>query len=137
MHGQPSDTKPTLLLVEDEQDTARLITLIMGKEGYRVVHAADGREALRVIGSMPPPTLVLLDIHLPHVNGIQVLDTIRTKPDWDNIPVVMLTAVADEPHVREAFSLSVKDYVVKPFKPEALVSYLKQLCNPPPQRQAS
>ncbi len=81
MHGQPSDTKPTLLLVEDEQDTARLITLIMGKEGYRVVHAADGREALRVIGSMPPPTLVLLDIQLPHVNGIQVLDTIRTEPN--------------------------------------------------------
>lgn len=137
MHDQSPNHKPTLLHVEDEKDTANLVRLIMEAKGYQVVHAADGREAQHLIGSMPPPTLVLLDIQLPYVNGVKVLDTIRTTPGWNDVPVVMLTAVADEQNVREAFSLNVTDYVVKPFKPEALVAYLEQFDPTLPQGQAS
>ena len=137
MHDQSANHKPTLLHVEDEEDTANLVRLIMEAKGYHVVRAVDGREAQHLICSMAPPTLVLLDIQLPHVNGVKVLDTIRATPDWDNVPVVMLTAVADEQNVREVFSLNVTDYVVKPFKPESLVAYLEQYYPNRPQRQAS
>ena len=136
MHDKSANHKPTLLHVEDEEDTANLVRLIMEAKGYHVVRAVDGREAQHLIGSMAPPTLVLLDIQLPHVNGVKVLDTIRATPDWDDVPVVMLTAVADEQNIREVFSLNVTDYVLKPFKPEALVAYLEQFHSTLPQGEA-
>ena len=137
MHDQSPNHKPTLLHVEDEEDTANLVRLIMEAKGCQVMHAADGREAQHLISSMPPPMLVLLDIQLPHVNGVKVLDMIRTTPGWDDVPVVMLTAVADEHTVREVFSLNVTDYVLKPFKPEVLVAYLEQFQPTLSQGQAS
>jgi len=126
MNDQPSENKPLLLLVEDEQDTADLVRLIMEEEGYHVRHTADGHEALEQIALMPPPSLVLLDIQLPHVDGITVLETIRATPDWQNVQVIMLTAVSDEQRIRQAVSLSVQDYVLKPFRRETLLRYVGQ-----------
>lgn len=126
MTNQPSETQPHLLLVEDEQDTADLVTQIMKERGYQVSHAADGSAALEKIALMPPPSLVMLDILLPHVDGITVLETIRVTPDWERVPVVMLTAVADPERIRKVSSLNVQDYVLKPFRRETLLRYVDQ-----------
>lgn len=101
MVDRPSGNKPPLLLVEDEPDTASLVKLIMEGKGYEVLHAATGSEALDKIALMPPPSLVLLDIQLPDVDGITILETIRATPDWQNVPVIMLTAVSDEQQIRK------------------------------------
>ena len=134
MSTQPSEAQPSLLLVEDEQDTADLVTLIMKERGYQVSHAADGSAALEKIALMPPPSLVMLDIQLPHVDGIAVLETIRATPDWQDVPVVMLTAVADADRIRKVRALAVQDYVLKPFKQETLLRYVEQARRTPPQR---
>ena len=118
MIDQPSGNKPPLLLVEDEPDTASLVKLIMEGKGYEVLHAATGSEALDKIALMPPPSLVLLDIQLPDVDGITILETIRATPDWQNVPVIMLTAVSDEQQIRKVLSLTVQGYVLKPFRRE-------------------
>lgn len=134
MTTQLSGAQPFLLLVEDEQDTADLVTLIMKEQGYQVSHAADGSAALEKIALMPPPSLVVLDIQLPHVDGITVLETIRATPDWQDVPVVMLTAVADADRIRKVRALAVQDYVLKPFKRETLLRYVEQARRTPPQR---
>ncbi|MGE0471282.1 MAG: response regulator [Nitrospira sp.] len=124
--SDPHD-KPILFIVEDEEDTANLIKLIMEKEGFWVVHAIDGRQALERIDDMPPPDVVLMDIQLPHVSGLSVLGVIRGKPEWRDIPVVMLTADSAQAEVRRAMDLGVQDYILKPFKREVLVTRLQQL----------
>lgn len=134
MVDQPSGNKPPLLLVEDEPDTASLVKLIMEGKGYEVLHAANGSEALDKIALMPPPSLVLLDIQLPDVDGITILETIRATPDWQNVPVIMLTAVSDEQQIRKVLSLTVQGYVLKPFKRETLMSTVER-CRTPPAQQ--
>ena len=124
-----------LLLVEDEQDTADLVTFVMKERGYQVLHAADGSVALEKIALMPPPSLVMLDIQLPHVDGITVLETIRGTPDWENVPVIMLTGVADTERFRKVSSLNIQDYVLKPFKRETLLRYVDRFRRASPQGQ--
>ncbi|MDH5497302.1 MAG: response regulator [Nitrospira sp.] len=126
MNDQPSRDTPHLLLVEDEPDTAELVTLIMKEQGYHVVHAPDGQVALEKIALMPAPSLVLLYIQLPHVDGIAILETIRATPDWEHVPVVMLTGVTDPQSIKKAAALKVQEYVLKPFKRETLLSYVER-----------
>jgi two-component system sensor histidine kinase/response regulator len=135
MIDQPSGNKPPLLLVEDEPDTASLVKLIMEGKGYQVLHAATGSEALDKIALMPPPSLVLLDIQLPDVDGITILETIRATPDWQNVPVIMLTAVSDEQQIRKVLSLTVQGYVLKPFRRETLLRSVDQSHRTPARPQ--
>jgi DNA-binding response OmpR family regulator len=127
MNESDQNSKPILLMVEDEEDTANLIKLIMEAEGFLVVHVSDGRQALEQIDGMPPPDVVLMDIQIPHVSGLSVLGIIRTKPEWNGIPIVMLTADSAQAEVRRAMDLGVQDYIVKPFKREVLVTRLQRL----------
>lgn len=135
MIDQPSGNKPPLLLVEDEPDTASLVKLIMEGKGYEVLHAATGSEALDKIALMPPPSLVLLDIQLPDVDGITILETIRATPDWQNVPVIMLTAVSDEQQIRKVLSLTVQGYVLKPIRRETLLRSVDQSHRTPARPQ--
>ncbi|MEQ1680713.1 MAG: response regulator [Nitrospira sp.] len=135
MVDRPSGNKPPLLLVEDEPDTASLVKLIMEGKGYEVLHAATGSEALDKIALMPPPSLVLLDIQLPDVDGITILETIRATPDWQNVPVIMLTAVSDEQQIRKVLSLTVQGYVLKPFRRETLLRSVDQSHRTPARPQ--
>jgi DNA-binding response OmpR family regulator len=135
MIDQPSGNKPPLLLVEDEPDTASLVKLIMEGKGYEVLHAATGSEALDKIALMPPPSLVLLDIQLPDVDGITILETIRATADWQNVPVIMLTAVSAEQQIRKVLSLTVQGYVLKPFRRETLLRSVDQSHRTPARPQ--
>ena len=119
-----------ILVVEDEPDTADLVKLILQENGYEVVHAADGQEALDKIASMSIPLLVLLDIQLPHVDGVTILETIRATPDWQHVPVVLLTAVVDPRCIRQAVAIKVQDYVLKPFTRDDLLRCVERTLTP-------
>ncbi len=135
MNNSSSGNDPLVLLVEDEQDTADLVTLIMKERGYQVLHAADGSVALEKVALMPPPSLVLLDIQLPDVDGITILETIRATPNWENVPVIMLTGVASQDAFRKVRALRVQDYVLKPFKRETLLRSVNQSRKTPARPQ--
>ncbi len=122
--------QPALFLIEDEPDTADLVTLLLQEKGYPVVHAIDGHDALNKIGSMRLPSLVLLDIQLPHVDGITILGTIRATPTWQDVPVVLLTAVVDPLCIRQAVSIRVQDYLLKPFKRDTLLKCIARTLTP-------
>lgn len=135
MNNSSSGNDPLVLLVEDEQDTADLVTLIMKERGYQVLHAADGSVALEKVALMPPPSLVLLDIQLPDVDGITILETIHATPNWENVPVIMLTGVASQDAFRKVRALRVQDYVLKPFKRETLLRSVNQSRKTPARPQ--
>jgi len=112
---------PTVLMIEDHDDTACLVRFILERNGYAVRHAPDGRNAKRLTESSEPPDLVLLDISLPSLSGFEVLRAIRSTPAWEQIPVVMLTANGRPESMAEATTLGATEYLKKPFTPEHLL----------------
>ena len=126
MSDRTAGQQPVVFVVEDEEDTATLITMTMKAEGYEVLHADDGLKAQSQIAALPPPALVLLDMGLPHVTGLELLAQIRKKPTWADVPVVMLTADNDKTNICKAIVAGATEYVLKPFKREALVARLQR-----------
>ena len=123
---EPRAEKLTLFLAEDEESTAILLKFILARGGYTVVHAADGHQAQTMIDRMPPPALVLLDIMLPYLNGLQLLAHIRQKAEWRHVPIIMLTADSNERDIEQALAAGANDYIVKPFNPRELTARLQR-----------
>lgn len=119
------------LVVEDEIHIQRLIKLVLEKNGFTVATADSGEEALAYVKAHPNehPKLILLDILMPGIDGLQVLGTIKGSHDTKNIPVIMLTALAQENVVLKGIKLGAKDYIRKPFDPKALVERVKKVVN--------
>jgi DNA-binding response OmpR family regulator len=123
MSGQ---TLKKILIVEDEPEIAQLVNLYMGKEGFRTNVAKSGVEALKLLKS-ERPDLVILDLMLPEIDGIEVCKRIRNAPDTALLPIIMLTAKAEESDTIVGLELGADDYVTKPFSPKALVARVKAL----------
>ncbi|MDB4989944.1 MAG: transcriptional regulator [Myxococcaceae bacterium] len=88
--------QPLILLVEDDRDIRESIKEVLEDEGYSVAEAADGVEAIERLGELPTmPELVLLDLMMPRMNGVQLRAEMAKQPVWDRIPVVVLSADAD------------------------------------------
>lgn len=122
--------KPKVLMVEDEEDTASLLTFLLERANYRVVHAKDGRNAQELVDTMPLPDIVLLDVMLPFLSGLQVLTYIRSKVEWEKVPIVMLTADGSEHDIKRALENGANDYMLKPFNPRELTTRLKRFLGP-------
>lgn len=115
-----------ILIVEDEPDIAKLVKLYMEKAGFHANVAESGVEALKLIKS-ERPDLLILDLMLPEIDGIEVCKRIRTVPDTALLPIIMLTAKAEESDTIIGLELGADDYVTKPFSPKALVARVKAL----------
>jgi two-component system, OmpR family, phosphate regulon response regulator PhoB len=109
-----SSIMATILIVEDEADLRQVIEFNLEAAGHRVLTASTGAEGLK-IAEQAKPDLVLLDIMLPDITGLDVCRQLKTKPDTKGIAVVMLTARAEEIDRVVGFELGADDYVVKPF----------------------
>lgn len=118
--------KPKILVVDDEPDAVELIEFNLKSAGFEVVTASDGAEAIkRALALMPD--LILLDIMLPEVDGMEVCKTLRRDPVTAGIPIIMLTAKAAEIDRVLGLELGADDYVTKPFSPRELVLRVKGL----------
>jgi two-component system OmpR family response regulator len=115
------------LIVEDDPGIRYLLRFILEQEGWRVIEAHDGHEGVAAILDGPVTDAVLLDIMLPHIDGLQLLDTLRGVNRWQGVPVMMLTAKGDEPSVKRALAGGANDYLGKPFDPAELAARLKRL----------
>ncbi|NWF72797.1 MAG: response regulator transcription factor [Nitrospirae bacterium] len=122
----PSLTPKKILIVEDEPEIAKLVKLYMEKAGFHANIADSGIEALKMIKS-ERPDLMILDLMLPEIDGIEVCKRIRTSPDTALLPIIMLTAKAEESDTIIGLELGADDYVTKPFSPKALVARVKAL----------
>ena len=115
-----------ILIVEDEADIAKLVKFYLDKEGFQTNVAKSGGEALKHLKS-ERPDLVILDLMLPEMDGIEVCKKVRSAPDTALIPIIMLTAKAEESDIIVGLELGADDYVTKPFSPKALVARVKAL----------
>src|SRR5262245_15122403 len=106
--------KPTILVVEDEAAISTLLAYNLQKEGYRVVEAVDGEEALLIVDEQKPD-LILLDWMLPQTSGIEVCRRLRIRPETRNIPIIMLTARGEEADRIRGLDIGADDYITKPF----------------------
>lgn len=118
--------KPKILVVDDEPDALELIAFNLKGAGFEVLTAPDGECALR-LARAHVPDLVLLDLMLPEVDGLEVCKILRRDPATSGVPVIMLTARASEVDRVLGLELGADDYVTKPFSPRELVLRVKNL----------
>jgi two-component system, OmpR family, phosphate regulon response regulator PhoB len=109
-----------ILVVDDEPDISALVAYHLAREAYRVRTAADGTEALRAVDS-EPPDLIVLDLMLPGMSGLEVLQELRRREETRQIPVILLTARREEEDRIAGLKLGADDYLAKPFSPQELV----------------
>lgn len=122
-----NEDQEIILLVDDLKANLKLLTYILEAEGYQTSFASSGKEALQRLNVLHP-NLILLDLMMPDLNGLEVCEIIRNNPQWQDIPVIFLTASQEEHHLIEAFNIGAADYVTKPFrKPELLTRVKNQM----------
>ena len=130
-----------ILLIEDSDDDAEMTqrALIRNKVANRIERATDGPAALEFLAKGPLPKLILLDLKLPRMNGLEVLRAIRESPRTRLIPVVVLSSSREEPDIAAAYALGVNSYIVKPVEFDAFIKAVSEaglywmLLNEPPR----
>lgn len=127
---------PTILVVDDDPAIRSLVSDSLAFEGYEVRTAEDGFAGLRAIEALRPDC-VLLDVMMPGLDGHQVLQRIRAAEDGSTLPVVMLTAYADDANAWQAWTEGVDYFLAKPFDAEELIRYLDYLFQRDPEAAAS
>lgn len=115
-----------ILIIEDDRPTSELIRDAMEHEGFDVVVVGDGNSGLAQVRKTPPD-LLLLDLMLPKLSGLEVCKQIRNDPDLNRLPILMLTSRGDESDRVVGLELGADDYVVKPFSPRELLARVRAL----------
>ena len=121
-----SKSAQRLLIVEDDVHMAYLLGCLAEKERFAVESIADGRKAIERIERGDAADLVLLDVMLPYIDGFELLEKLRTHPDWQKAPVIILTSRTREHDAVRALSLGADDYLTKPFSPAELVARIRR-----------
>lgn len=117
-------SKEKILVVDDEEDILELVRYNLDREGYMVQCAASGEAALES-AAMGPIDLIVLDLMLPGIDGLEVARRIRLSVDNKDTPIIMLTAKGEEADIVAGLELGADDYVTKPFSPRILVARIK------------
>ncbi len=116
--------KESIVVVEDEDDIRELLRYNLTKEGYRVACAASGEEALN-LASAAPPDLILLDLMLPGMDGLEVCRRLKRESNTRQTPIIMLTAKGEEADIVIGLELGADDYITKPFSPRILLARIR------------
>ena len=115
-----------ILAVDDERHIVRLVQVNLERAGYEVVTAFDGKDALEKVAS-EQPDLVVLDVMMPYMDGFEVLQNLRKNQSTRDLPVIMLTAKAQDADVFRGWQSGVDCYLTKPFNPMELISFVKRI----------
>jgi len=119
-----------VVLVEDDEMSAELLRFLVQRQGYRFEHVADGQQAMNLLDGEPPAALIL-DWLLPFVDGMTVLEAVRSSATWASVPVLVLTGKSREEDIVKALDAGANDFIAKPFQPAELTARLKRLIRNP------
>lgn len=121
--------KASILVVEDEEDILELVRFNLAREGYRVIGFSSGEEALRTLRNenAPLPDLVILDLMLPGLDGLEVCRHLKNEDRTRHLPLVMLTAKGEEADIVAGLEMGADDYIPKPFSPRVLLARVKAI----------
>lgn len=118
--------KEKILVVEDDEDILELIDYNLTREGYQVLKATSGEEALKA-ESTGSPDMIILDLMLPGIDGLEVCRRIKNYPKRGYIPIIMVTAKGEESDIVTGLELGAEDYIVKPFSPKVLIARIRNV----------
>lgn len=116
-----------ILVADDEAHIGRIIKIKMEQGPFRVTLAFDGQEAVDILEQEDRVDLVVLDLMMPRLSGLDVLDRIRASERWKDIPTIILTAAGQEEYERDARESGATDFLTKPFSPKKLYSLIANL----------
>ena len=119
-----ADAAQKILIVEDDPDIARIACLILEREGFAVTHLLDATQALQQIAASTPH-LIITDVMMPGIDGFQLLTMLKQSAATAQIPVMMMSALADDHNVRRGELLGADYYLKKPFMPAQLIAAVK------------
>lgn len=115
-----------ILAVDDEKHIVRLVQINLQKAGYEVTTAGNGREALESVAA-ERPDLIVMDVMMPEMDGFAALQKLKDDPSTANIPVIMLTAKAQDADVFKGWQSGADLYLTKPFNPAELITFVKRI----------
>ena len=115
-----------VLVVEDDPDARKVLSLVLKLDGFAVASVADGHEAIAYL-EQNRPNLILLDVIMPEVDGYEVCRWIRNNPSTVDLPVVMLSGKNDEDSIKRGYEVGADDYLPKPIKPSTLTKRLRSV----------
>jgi DNA-binding response OmpR family regulator len=121
---------PKILIVDDEPNIVVPLQFLMEQNGYQTLVAQSGEEALESI-SKEEPDLVLLDIMLPGIDGFEVCEIVRLKPEWRHIRIIFLTAKGRDVDIAKGMVLGADDYITKPFSNQQIIDAVTKLIQKP------
>jgi CheY-like chemotaxis protein len=121
------ERKPLILVVDDDPALQKLIVSLLNRGNMEPVSAMNGAEAREVLNKDPLPDLILLDLMLPEISGIDLLKEFRTHPELEQIPVVILSAIADPEQIREGLSEGADRYLTKPYLANNLLNTVREV----------
>lgn len=116
-----------VLVADDEPHIGRIIKMKLEQGPFRVTLVYDGREALQVLEREPDISLVLLDLMMPHLTGLDVLAAMRADPRWRDLPCIILTAAGQDQQHQKALDLGASEFLTKPFSPKKLYQRAAEL----------
>jgi two-component system chemotaxis response regulator CheY len=127
MHDQRSDTATVgkILIVDDSAMVRRQVGTALAAAGYETIDAVDGVDAAAKVS--PDTPLIVCDVNMPRMNGLELLEQLAQRPETARIPVVMLTTEGQPELIQRAKALGAKGWLIKPCKPELLVAVAKKL----------
>jgi two-component system, OmpR family, alkaline phosphatase synthesis response regulator PhoP len=120
-----------VLVADDEPHIGRIIKMKLEQGPFAVTLAYDGREALELMERDPAIALVLLDVMMPYMTGLDVLAKLRADDRWRNVPAIVLTAAGQEQHHKQAMELGANEFLTKPFSPKKLYARAAELTGVP------
>jgi two-component system cell cycle response regulator DivK len=123
--GSPSQAKPTVLVIEDDENSLFVLRSILGTKGYRVLEASDGKQGLE-IAEAEKLDLILLDLQLPRLHGLGVIHRLRENANLESLPIVIMTAWDLEKSRGSAIAAGCDDFLIKPIDIDHLDAVLAQ-----------
>jgi len=117
---------PTILVVDDEEMTRNLLRLMLERDGFVIIEAEDGLQALEVIKG-EKPDLIILDVMMPNLDGFSTCQALRSKPETADLPIILLSARAQDEAVRAGLNAGANRYMTKPISKPELVQAIREL----------
>jgi len=112
---------PTVLVVDDNPKNVQIIDLLLRELNYKIIIAVNGKSAIDLV-ERARPGLILMDVMMPGMDGFEACQIIKTKPEYENIPVIFLTALSEKVYIVKGFEAGGVDYITKPFNKEEFLS---------------
>lgn len=120
----------TVLVVDDSASLRQVVGIALKGAGYNVIEACDGVDGLAKLAATDKVHLIISDVNMPNMDGIQFVKTLKQKPEYKFTPVIMLTTEADEEKKREGQAAGAKAWVIKPFQPQQMLAAVSKLILP-------